>query len=171
MELTALLGCTIDQILFPAPVPAPGANFEQTLLPYAPIADFSGRRWPRSMSKPAILSAIKLFMGLEERRGTMNRQINDDTEYILQAAFSGVSFGYSWGPDDDWESCLGAYGLTCQVHASADFTQESFIRMAADKYKERISRSRHSQGIHGYHSGHRFFRSGQDPAGNPFSGR
>ena len=51
VELTELLGCTIDQILFPAPVPAPGANFEQTLLPYAPIADFSGRRWPRSMSK------------------------------------------------------------------------------------------------------------------------
>lgn len=99
-----LLGCTIDQILFPAPVPAPGANFEQTLLPYAPIADFSGRRWPRSMSKPAILSAIKLFMGLEERRDTMNRQINDDTEYILQAAFSGISFGCSWGPDDDWEA-------------------------------------------------------------------
>ena len=135
VELTELLGCTIDQILFPAPVPAPGANFEQTLLPYAPIADFSGRRWPRSMSKPAILSAIKLFMGLEERRDTMNRQVNDDTEYILQAAFSGVSFGYSWGPDDDWESCLGAYGLTCQVHASADFTQESFIRMAADNIK------------------------------------
>ena len=33
VELTELLGCTIDQILFPAPVPAPGANFEQTLLP------------------------------------------------------------------------------------------------------------------------------------------
>ena len=30
VELTELLGCTIDQILFPAPVPAPGAIFEQT---------------------------------------------------------------------------------------------------------------------------------------------
>ena len=33
VELTELLGCTIDQILFPMPVPAPGANFEQTLPP------------------------------------------------------------------------------------------------------------------------------------------
>lgn len=135
VELSELLGCTIDQILFPTPVPAAGANFEQTLLPYAPIADFSGRRWPRSMSKPAVLSAIKLFMGLEERRDTMNRQINDDTEYILQAAFSGITFGYSWEPDDDWESCLEPYGLTCEIHASGDFTQDGFIRMAVDNIK------------------------------------
>ena len=78
VELAKLLGCTIDGILFPAVRPAPNANFEHILLPYAPIADFTGRNWPRSMAKPAILSALKLFMGLEERRDSMNRQINED---------------------------------------------------------------------------------------------
>lgn len=68
---------TIDQLLLPVPCPAVHANFEHILLPYGPVADFTGRNWPRSMAKPAILSAVKLFMGLEERRDAMNRQIND----------------------------------------------------------------------------------------------
>ena len=97
VELSELLGCTIDQLLIPAPMSAANARFEHILLPYAPIADFTGTSWPRSMSKPAILSAVKLFMGLEKRRDAMNYQINDDSEYILQGAFSGISFGYSWG--------------------------------------------------------------------------
>lgn len=91
VALSELLECTIDHILFPMPVQAANANFEHILLPYAPIADFVGIRWPRSMSKLAILSAVKLFMGLEKRRDAMNRQINDDAEYILQGAFSGIS--------------------------------------------------------------------------------
>lgn len=132
VELSELLGCTIDQLLFPAPVPAVKANFEHILLPYAPIADFTGTRWPRSMSKPAILSAIKLFMGLEKRRNAMNQQINDDTEYILQGAFSGISFGYSWGVEDNWDECLALYGLTCEIYAKAGYSQDEFIRMAID---------------------------------------
>ncbi len=132
VELTELLECTMDQIFFPAPIFAPNANFEHILLPYAPIADFSGKSWPRSMSKPAILSAIKLFMGLENRRDAMNRQINDDTEYILQGAFSGISFGYSWGFEDNWEECLAVYGLTCETHAKAEYSQKEYIRTAID---------------------------------------
>lgn len=132
VELSELLGCTIDQILFPAPMPAANANFEHILLPYAPIADFAGRSWPRSMSKPAILSAIKLFMGLEQRRDAMNRQINDDTEYILQGAFSGISFGYSWGFEDNWDECLAVYGLTCEIHTKTNYSQKEFIQMAID---------------------------------------
>lgn len=131
VELSELLGCKIDQILFPASASCANANFEHILLPYSPIADFTGRNWPRSMSKPAILSAIKLFMGLEKRRDAMNRQINDDTEYILQAAFSGISFGYSWG-FDNWEECLAVYGLTCEIHTQTEYSQEAFIRMATD---------------------------------------
>ncbi len=84
------------------------------------------------MSQPAILSAVKLFMGLEERRDMMKRQINDDTEYILQAAFSGNSFGYSWGFDNIWEGCLAVYGLTCEVFTSTEYSQEVFIQMAID---------------------------------------
>lgn len=132
VELSELLGCTIDHILFPAQAPAANANFEHILLPYAPIADFTGINWPRSMSKPAILSAVKLFMGLEKRRDAMNQQINDDAEYILQGAFSGISFGYSWGFEDNWEECLSVYGLTCESHASADYSQKEFIQMAID---------------------------------------
>lgn len=131
VELSELLGCTVDQILFPAPVPAANASFEHVLLPYAPIAGFSGRGWPRSMSKPAILSAVKLFMGLEERRDLGKQQINDDMDYILQGAFSGISFGYSWGLDN-WEECLGVYGLSCETRAREDYSQADFIRMAVD---------------------------------------
>ncbi len=132
VELSELLGCTIDQLLIPAPMSAANARFEHILLPYAPIADFTGTSWPRSMSKPAILSAVKLFMGLEKRRDAMNYQINDDSEYILQGAFSGISFGYSWGFENNWDECLGVYGLACGIHASADYSQEEFIHMAAD---------------------------------------
>ena len=98
----------------------------------APIADFTGRSWPRSMSKPAILAAVKLFMGLEKRRDAMNQQVNDDTEYIFQAAFSGISFGYSWGFDDNWDECLAVYGLTCETYPSTGYSQKEFIQMATD---------------------------------------
>lgn len=133
VELAKLLGCTIDGILFPAVRPAPNANFEHILLPYAPIADFTGRNWPRSMAKPAILSALKLFMGLEERRDSMNRQINDDAEYILQSAFSCICFGYSWGETDAaWKNCLSVYGLTGERYSRADCSEEEYISLAVD---------------------------------------
>lgn len=132
VELSELLECKSDQILSSTPVFAANANFEHILLPYAPIADFAGRSWPRSMSKPAILSAIKLFMGLEERMDPLNRQMNDDIEYILQSAFSGISFGYSWEPDHVWEGCLAVYGLTCELHARANYSKEDFVRMATE---------------------------------------
>ncbi len=135
VELSELLDCTMDQIFSPAPMPAMNANFEHILLPYAPIAEFTGKSWPRSMSKPAILSAIKLFMGLETRRDAMNRQINDDTEYILQGAFSGISFGYSWGFEDNWEECLAVYGLTCENHQRAEYSQKEFIQTAINHIK------------------------------------
>lgn len=132
VEVSELLGCTIDQMLLPAACPASAANFEHTLLPYAPVSDFTGRTWPRSMSIPASLSAVKLLMGLEERRDFLNRQINDDTEYILQAAFSGISFGYSWEPDNVWEGCLGVYGLACELYPRTDYSGDEFIRRAVD---------------------------------------
>lgn len=130
VELSEFLECTVDQILFSVPEVPVNANFELTLLPYAPIADFTGRHWPRSMSKQAILSAVKLFMGLEERRDSMNRQMNDDTDYILQAAFSCISFGYSWEPDYIWEDCLAVYGLTCETYSRANHTKKEFIQRA-----------------------------------------
>lgn len=132
VELSELLDCAIDGILFPDSWPAANANFEHTLLPYAPIAEFTGKNWPRSMAKPAILSAVKLFMGLEEHMDSMKRQINDDAEYILQAAFSSICFGYSWEPEKTLENCLTVYGLTGEVHNRADCSEEEFIHLAVD---------------------------------------
>lgn len=97
VELADTLGVTTDEILRPGSVVPSCADFEQILLPYDAIADFSGRKWPRSMARPAILAAIKLLMGLEDHKDAANRQMNDDTEYILQSAFNSVCFGYSWG--------------------------------------------------------------------------
>lgn len=132
VELSELLDSTIDGILFPASRPAVNANFEYTLLPYAPIAGFTGKSWPRSMAKPAILSAVKLFMGLEKHMDSMSRQINDDTEYVLQSAFSSICFGYSWEPEKVLEDCLMVYGLTAEVHRRTDCSEEEFIRLAVD---------------------------------------
>lgn len=132
VELAELFGCSLDSILFPASRPASNANFEHILLPYAPIADFSGRDWPRSMAFPAVLSAIKLFMGLEKQTDPIGRQINDDTEYILQSAFSSICVGYSWGPDDALERCLPVYGLAGEVHSKKDCSEEEFIDLAVN---------------------------------------
>ena len=132
VELSELLDCTVDGILFPASGFAANANFEHVLLPYAPIADFAGRSWPRSMAKPAILSAIKLFMGLEEHRDSLSRQINDDTEYILQSAVTSICFGYSWEPENALENGLKVYGLAGEIHGRDNYSEEAFIHLAVD---------------------------------------
>ena len=133
VELAEILDSTIDTILFPdAARPTANANFEHILLPYAPIADFSGRTWPRSMAYPAVLQAVKLFMGLEEHRDSMGRQINDDTEYVLQSAFTSICFGYSWGADDALETGLSVYGLTGKLCQGTDCKEEDFIRLAVE---------------------------------------
>lgn len=132
IELAEALDSTLDAILFPDSArPAANANFEHILLPYAPIADFSGAAWPRSMAYPAVLSAVKLFMGLEKSKDSMGRQINDETEYILQSAFTSICFGYSWGADDGLEIGLSAYGLTGELCRGGEYPEKDFIRMAA----------------------------------------
>ena len=115
VELSEILGVTIDEILLPTGIISANANFEHVLLPYDEIADFSGKKWPRSLAWPAILSAIKLFMGLECHKDSGKRQMNDDTEYILQSAFTSECFGYSWGREMYEKHCLAVYGLSCEV--------------------------------------------------------
>lgn len=133
VELAEALNSTIDAILFPDTArPATNANFEHILLPYAPIADFSGRTWPRSMAYPAMLQAVKLFMGLEEHRDPMGRQLNGDTEYVLQSAVTSICFGYSWGADDALETGLSVYGLTGKLCRGMECLEEDFIRMAVE---------------------------------------
>lgn len=132
VELAGILQVTVNDILLPMGETPANANFEHVLLPYEDIADFSGRKWPRSMAQPAILSAIKLLMGLECRKDISNQQLNDDTEYILQAAFTTISFGYSWGRDMFAKNCLAVYGLSCEIHDSDDCSEEELIHMAIE---------------------------------------
>lgn len=134
VELSQILGVTVDEILLPTGSAPINADFEHVLLPYEEIADFSGSRWPRSMARPAILAAIKLLMGLEEHKDSGNRQMNDDTEYILQAAFSSTSFGYSWGREvfDNNGLGLATLGLSCEVHDSETCDEETLIHLATE---------------------------------------
>lgn len=47
------------------------------------------------MAFPAVMTALKLFVGLEERRDFNQHQINDDQEYLLQSGLSTLAFGFS----------------------------------------------------------------------------
>ena len=131
VELANILNVSVDEILLPQRIKFNTSNFEYILLPYAGIADFSGMAWPRSMAEPAVLAAIKLFMGLEAHRDSKERQINDDSEYILQSALTYCCFGYSWGRGI-CEKSLSIYGLTCKVYNNKDYTEQELIRMASD---------------------------------------
>lgn len=83
------------------------------------------------MAYPAVLSAVKLFLGLEGNRDSMGRQLNDDTEYILQSALTSICFGYSWGANDGLETGLSAYGLTGELCRGGECPEKDFIRVAA----------------------------------------
>ena len=131
-ELSKILDVTIDEILLPKDITPIHANFEHILLPYDEIADFSGRKWPRSMAWPAILSALKLFMGLESHKDSGKRQINDDTEYIFQSAFTSTCFGYSWGQEIFEKNCLLVYGLGCEVYDSEQCNAEALMHLATE---------------------------------------
>ena len=132
VELSQILGVTIDEILLPTGNIPINANFEHILLPYDEIADFSGRKWPRSMAAPAILSAIKLFMGLECHKDSGKRQMNDDTEYIFQSAFTSTCFSYSWGQEMFAKNCLAVYGLSCEVYDSEQCDSETLLHLATE---------------------------------------
>ena len=131
-ELSEVLGVTIDEILLPKDITPIHANFEHILLPYDEIADFSGRNWPRSIAVPAVLSAIKLFMGLESRKDSVKRQMNDDTEYIFQSAFTSNCFGYSWGKDMFEGNCLAVYGLSCEIYDSEQYNAKALMYLATE---------------------------------------
>lgn len=132
VSLAKILDRSIDEILLPSEHSAINANYEHILLPYAEIAEFSGKKWPRSIAKAAILSAIKLFMGLEEHRDSQKRQLNDDTEYILQSAFSSICYGYSWERYVYEKDCLAVYGLTCEIYDSEHYTDDDLMHMATE---------------------------------------
>lgn len=101
-RLSELFHCSIDSILDPPAWSLCEMDFDYEFLvkPRVPIADYSGPECPKSISIASLLTALKLFFGLEQRRDSKNRQINDDEEYILQSAMTNVCFGYSYAPDE-----------------------------------------------------------------------
>ncbi|MCL2461807.1 MAG: helix-turn-helix domain-containing protein, partial [Defluviitaleaceae bacterium] len=131
-ELSETLACSIDSLLTPMPceICQGGFDYEFTALPKAPVSEYLGPEWPKSIAEAAILAALKLFMGLEIRRDFMNKQINDDEEYIMQAAFSNICFGYSWARQEHVRDCFLVYGLGFDVYKKADYTEEQFALLA-----------------------------------------
>lgn len=66
VQISDLLNCTIDNILSPISnvntISKP--NYAHMLLPYKDVDPYTGSWWPRSMAFPAVMTALKLFMGL-----------------------------------------------------------------------------------------------------------
>ena len=131
-ELSKLFNCSVDRILDPSSCVLHNIDFDYEFLvkPRLPVADYSGPEWPKSISSASFLTALKLFFGLEQRRDSRNRQINDDEEYVLQSAITNICFGYSYGPDELIHDSFFIYGLDYEMHAKADYSEEEFISLA-----------------------------------------
>ena len=134
-RLSELFHCSIDSILDPPAWSLCEMDFDYEFLvkPRVPIADYSGPEWPKSISIASLLTALKLFFGLEQRRDSKNRQINDDEEYILQSAMTNVCFGYSYAPDEWPRDCFLIYGLDYDIHSQAGCPEDAFIARARGK--------------------------------------
>lgn len=109
--LSETLDCSVDTILHSDEFRVNKPNYIHMLLPYTDVAPYTGSYWPRSMAFPAMMTALKLFMGLEERRNYNNHQINDDQEYILQSGISTQAFGFSYYHKEFLHDCFNIYGL------------------------------------------------------------
>ncbi len=134
-EMSKIFNCSVDRILKPSSCILRNMrfNYEFIVKPRISIADYSGSEWPKSISAASILTALKLFFGLEQRRDSKNRQINDDEEYILQSAITNICFGYSYAPDEWIHDSFLIYGLDYEIHSKADFSEDEFITLAYDQ--------------------------------------
>lgn len=131
-EMSRLFNCSVDGILDPASCVLRNIdfNYEFIVKPRIPVADYSGSEWPKSISSASALTALKLFFGLEQRRDSQNRQINDEEEYILQSAIMNICFGYSYGPDKWIRDGFLIYGLDYELHSKSDYSEDEFIALA-----------------------------------------
>lgn len=131
-EMSRLFNCSVDGILDPASCVLKNIdfNYEFIVKPRIPVADYSGPEWPKSISSASALTALKLFFGLEQRRDSQNRQINDDEEYILQSAIMNICFGYSYGPDEWIRDGFLIYGLDYELHSKSNYSEDEFIALA-----------------------------------------
>ncbi len=109
--LASVLDCSVDTILLPDEHTIHHKNYIHTLLPYQDVDPYTGAWWPRSMAFPAVMAALQLFMGQQQRRNANNHQINDDQEYILQSGLSTLAFGFSHYNAEFIHDCFGVYGL------------------------------------------------------------
>lgn len=132
VSLACILECSIDDILTPKPFKQNDINFNYEFIvsPRKPVNKFTGSKWPRSIMYGSLFTALKLFMGLETRIDYEKRQLNDDEEYILQSAFSGVCFGYSYAPKDINNECFLIYGLDYDTYKSEDYNEDQYIKLA-----------------------------------------
>lgn len=131
-EMSQLFNCSLDRILDPESCVLRNIdfNYEFVVKPRIPAADYSGPEWPKSISSASVLTALKLFFGLEQRRDSQNRQINDEEEYILQSAIMNICFGYSYGPDKWIRDGFLIYGLDYKLHSKSDYSEDEFIALA-----------------------------------------
>lgn len=131
-EMSGLFNCSVDRILDPSSrvLRNMDFNYEFLVKPQVPAAGYSGPEWPKSIASASYLTALKLFFGLEQRRDSQNRQINDEEEYILQSALTDVCFGYSYAPDKMNRDSFFIYGLDYELHAKSDYSEEEFIALA-----------------------------------------
>lgn len=131
-EMSRLFNCSVDRILDPSSRVLRNMDFDYEFLvkPRVPAAEYSGPEWPKSISSASLLTALKLFFGLEERRDGKNRQINDDEEYILQSAITNICFGYSYSPEEWPHDSFLIYGLDYELHPRADYSEDAFIALA-----------------------------------------
>ena len=132
VQMADLFHCPVDAILNfeSSALYAANFNYEFTILSKAPVAEYSGSKWPKSIMLGSLFTAIKLFFGLEERRNHQNCQMNDDSEYILQSAISSICFGYSYAPPEWIRDSFLIYGLDYENLSQQDFSEEEFIEVA-----------------------------------------
>jgi len=128
-DMSEVLDCSIDSILKPVASYPGRFNYEFVVLPKEPVNKYTGPKWPKSIAYASLLTALKLFMGLETRKDYKNRQMNDDEEYILQSAISNICFGYSWSPIEIPKDCFSIYGLDYEICQKENYTEDSYIAM------------------------------------------
>lgn len=131
-EISKLFNCSVDRLLDSSSCILRNIDFDYEFVvkPRIPAADYSGPEWPKSISSASVLTALKLFFGLEQRRDSQNRQINDDEEYILQSAIMNICFGYSYGPDEWIRDGFLIYGLDYEIHSKTEYSEDEFISLA-----------------------------------------
>ncbi|HBN85288.1 MAG TPA: hypothetical protein DDZ89_15765 [Clostridiales bacterium] len=127
VSLSKILDCSTDCILNPAEYKINQPNYIHMLLPYEDVDPYTGAWWPRSMAFPAVMAALKVFMGLEERRNFNNYQINDDQEYILQSGISNLAFGFSHYKAEFIHDCFQIYRLDYKTVTTNHKTFEEII--------------------------------------------